>query len=135
LFIRLAGYGHHLGTAGQFIPYPGLGIKTPQALFGRTDLELQNQLIAGHDASFETSLVNSGKVDDGAAFSIHGPHAKNEPRLSQSFQNQNARHHGMSREMARKERLVEGYILERSNRFSGLAIQYPVHQQERIPMW
>src|SRR5690606_23253546 len=50
------------------------------------------------------------------------------------FQDDDARHHGTMRKMAREEWLVHGDVLERANRFPGMAFEHSIDQQEWITM-
>ena len=102
----------------------------------RVERRFQYQLIAGFDRPAEARLVDTDEVQLALLVRIHtgGDERENAGRLRQCLENDHARQHRPMREMSRKERLVEGHVLERTDRLTRLAFQHAVDEQKRIPM-
>src|SRR5437667_6523822 len=136
LGLEFAQRSQQLGFRNQRLADAGAHRKFADAAH-QTDLgRLQQELVARTHLALETGVVEPGEKDQRLA--VRAPAQRlvdqNHRNLRQRLDNHDAGHYRIIREVALKERLVDGDVLDRLDGFARHAFEHSVNQKAKIPM-
>src|SRR5712691_2857659 len=123
-----------LRFGGERVADARLRSELPQAAGLPLERHLEQQLVARDDRPLEARLVDSREVVDGPVvrFGAERPERQYGRGLSQRLDDHDPGHDRLVREMAGKERLVDGDVLDREEPLARLAFEHPIHQKHGI---
>src|SRR5690606_16613456 len=132
--LDLAQRAHQLGLGGDLAIDRGLARVLPDRPRNAHDLDLEPELVAGHDGPLEAGAVDAHEVVDGArvGHAAHGLERQDPRSLRQRFDLQHARHHRQVGKVAGEERFVDRHVLDRDDALALLELDHPVDEQHRV---
>src|SRR5499426_622725 len=125
---------HQLGRGRETLAHSRLRDEPPNAFQMAVDVRLEQELIARAHRALEARIVDPEEVDDRVLVRQSLPRLEREDRrrLGHRLDHHDPGHDWAVREMARKERLVDGDVLEREDALSGFAFDHTVDQEEGV---
>jgi hypothetical protein len=134
----VASLGRHHDVRGRYglAVDARLGVKAPDRPDTADERRFQHQLVARHDWSAKTRVVDPHEIEGRFAGRLHAGRLEGEHagRLRHGLDDQHARHDGTAGEMPLEKRLVERHVLERHDLAAGRVLENTIDQQERIAM-